>query len=53
MDMDKVRRSANNPIWHDGERSRREFRYPLPATPWQAGRWTLRGDGSPSPNGMS
>lgn len=42
MSMDEIQRVADNPVWHDGERSRLEFCYPLPITPWRAGRWTLR-----------
>ena len=42
MTMKALREHANDPIWHDGERSKLTFFYPLPLTPWQAGRWTLK-----------
>jgi len=43
MNMDEIRKVANHPMWHDGERSVLEFCYPVPVTPWQAGYRTLRG----------
>ncbi len=43
MSMDEIRKLADHPTWHDGEQSKLVFGYPVPTTPWQAGRWTLRG----------
>lgn len=40
--MDELQAVANHPIWHDGEESRGQYGYPVPATPWKAGRWTWR-----------
>jgi len=41
--MEELRRIANHPFWQDGEESRGQYICPIPATPWKAGRWTLRG----------
>jgi murein DD-endopeptidase MepM/ murein hydrolase activator NlpD len=43
MSMDDLQKHANLPLWHDGEGTKLEFRYPLPIHPLLAGRWTLRG----------
>ena len=40
--MDELQAVANHPIWQDGEESRGQYCYPIPATPWKAGRWTWR-----------
>jgi len=42
MDMDDLYRYADDDIWHDGEQSTLEYRYPLPATPWRDLRPTLQ-----------
>ncbi len=40
--MDELQAVANHPIWQDGEESRGQYCYPIPATPWKAGRWKWR-----------
>jgi murein DD-endopeptidase MepM/ murein hydrolase activator NlpD len=42
MNMDDLRKQADLPLWHDGEHVQYEYRYPVPLSPWRAGRWTLR-----------
>lgn len=35
--------SADSPVWYDREVTKLFYGYPVPHTPWKAGRWTLRG----------
>lgn len=40
--MEELQLIAQHPLWHDGEKSRGQYLCPIPATPWKAGRWSLR-----------
>ncbi len=40
--MEDLLQNANNPVWHDGESTKLVYDYPLPRSPWKAGRWSLR-----------
>ena len=42
MSMEEIQRLADHPMWHDGEQSKLELVFPIPTSPWRAGRWTLR-----------